>query len=61
MSITMKNYGITWTDPDGTPRASVSSYDEKSADGRKAELEADGCTKVRIVETKPGQPLQPEG
>ncbi|QQM45234.1 hypothetical protein [Streptomyces liliifuscus] len=56
----MKNYGILWTDPDGTPRASVVSYDKPSADGRKVELEAGGCTKVRVVETKPGEALQPQ-
>jgi len=28
MTITMKNYGLTWTDPDGTKRASAVAYDE---------------------------------
>lgn len=59
MTITMKNYGLTWTDPDGVPHASVVSYDKASAEQRKAELEAGGCTDVRIVETKPGELLEP--
>jgi hypothetical protein len=57
----MKNYGITWTDPAGTPRVDVVSYDERSADDRKKALEAAGCTDVAIVETKPGQRLEPAG
>ncbi|MGW7087487.1 hypothetical protein ACWGH2_28875 [Streptomyces sp. NPDC054871] len=60
MAITMKNYGLTWTDPDGTPRASVCSYDKGSAEDRKLKLKAGGCTKVRVEETKPGQLLQPQ-
>ncbi|MEU6680956.1 hypothetical protein [Streptomyces sp. NPDC046925] len=59
MSITMKNYGLTWTSADGRNRASVCSYDTGSAQNRKARLEADGCTKVQIHETKPGQPVEP--
>ena len=61
MAITMKNYGLTWTDPDGVPRVSVVSYDKSSADGRKERLEGSGCTKVRVVETKPGEVLEPRG
>lgn len=57
----MQNYGLTWTDPDGMPRASVVSYDKTSADGRKVELEAAGCTEVRIAETKPGELPEPRG
>ncbi|MFF4536524.1 hypothetical protein [Streptomyces aureus] len=57
----MKNYGLTWTDPDGTPRASVVSYDKASADDRKARLEAGGATNVEVVETKPGELAQPKG
>lgn len=56
----MKNYGILWTDPDGTPRASVVSYDKPSADGRAKELVDAKCDKVRVVETKPGDLLQPQ-
>ncbi|MFH9968335.1 hypothetical protein ACH4PR_44740 [Streptomyces mirabilis] len=44
MAVAMTNYGLTWTDPDGTPRASVVSYDKVSADRPKDELEAGGCT-----------------
>ena len=51
----MKNYGLTWTDPDGTPRAAAVSYDNASAETRKKRLEADGCTDVTVVETKPGE------
>ncbi|MWA08709.1 hypothetical protein [Streptomyces sp. BA2] len=61
MAITMKNYGLTWTDPDGAARATVCSYDKASAEDRRAKLEAGGCTNVRVEETKPGQLLQPQG
>lgn len=56
----MQNYGLTWTDLDGTPRASVVSYDQASAEQRKARLEAAGCTAVEVVETKPGERPQPK-
>nr|WP_168504011.1 hypothetical protein [Streptomyces sp. S1D4-11]QIY92932.1 hypothetical protein HEP87_50235 [Streptomyces sp. S1D4-11] len=55
MAIAMTNYGLTWTDPDGTPRAAVVSYDKVSADRRKTEIEAGGCTSVEVDETKPGE------
>jgi hypothetical protein len=55
----MKNYGLTWTDSTGTPRAAAVSYDKASADSRKERLEADGCTAVEVVETKPGELPQP--
>jgi hypothetical protein len=57
----MTNYGLTWTDPDGTPRAAAVSYDKASAEARKARLEADGCTAVEVVETKPGELPQARG
>lgn len=59
MTITMKNYGIAWTATDGTRCASAVAYDERSAEGRKQELEGDGCTDVTIVEAKPGQLPEP--
>ncbi|GHD70076.1 hypothetical protein GCM10010317_076590 [Streptomyces mirabilis] len=59
MTIAMQNYGLTWTDPDGTARADVVSYDKTSADRRKGELEAAGCTAVEVAETKPGERLAP--
>jgi len=55
----MKNYGLTWTDPAGVPRAAAVSYDKASAEHRQARLEADGCTDVEVVETKPGELAQP--
>lgn len=55
MAITMQNYSLTWTDPDGTPKAAVVSYDQASAGQRKQQLEAEGCTEVEVVETKPGE------
>jgi hypothetical protein len=57
----MKNYGLTWTDPDGTPRAAAVSYDKASADDRQARLVAAKCRDVEIVETKPGELAQPQG
>ncbi|KOG33272.1 hypothetical protein [Streptomyces resistomycificus] len=54
MTITMQNYGLTWTDPDGIPRASAVAYDKPSAERQKEKLEAGRCTSVEVVETKPG-------
>lgn len=55
----MKNYGITWTDADGTRRASGVSYDKPSADDRKKQIEAEvgdaEAAAVDIVEVKPGE------
>lgn len=59
MTITMQNFALTWTDPDGTPRASAVAYDEPSAGQRKSELEAAGCTRIEIVEVKPGTLPEP--
>lgn len=61
MAITMTNYGLTWTDPDGTPRAASVSYDKASAEDRKKRLVAAKCKDIEIVETKPGERLQPAG
>jgi hypothetical protein len=58
MAITMDDYGLTWTDADGRNHASVCHYDKKSADNRKAELEAAGYTNVEVVSVKVGQVLQ---
>lgn len=55
----MQNYGLTWTSPDGAPRASAVAYDKTSADERKTELEDAGCTRIEIVPVKPGQLPQP--
>ncbi|MES9523787.1 hypothetical protein [Streptomyces capoamus] len=47
MTITVRSYGFTWTDPDGTPRA--------SADRRRQELEQAGATGIVRVTVKPGE------
>ncbi|MEU8642217.1 hypothetical protein AB0C91_09900 [Streptomyces sp. NPDC048674] len=49
MAITMKNYGLTWTTPDGTAQASGVSYDKASAEDRKKRLEVEGATDIAIV------------
>lgn len=59
--MTMQNFAILWTDPDGTPRASAVAYDKTSAGHRKTELERGGCTEVEIVETAPGTLPEPRG
>lgn len=56
---TMQNYGLTWTEPDGTPRASGVAYDEPSAQDRKDALESAHCTSVEIMAVKPGELPQP--
>ncbi|MFF7142222.1 hypothetical protein ACFZB5_13370 [Streptomyces nodosus] len=60
MPTTMQNYGLTWTDTDGTPRASTVAYDKPSAGHRRADLEAAGCTNVEIIPVQPGQLPQPQ-
>jgi hypothetical protein len=57
----MKNFSLTWTDPDGTARAAAVSYDKASAEARKARLVAAKCREVEVVETKPGELAQPKG
>jgi hypothetical protein len=52
---TMQNYGLTWTDPTGTPRAAAVAYDERSAQHRKGVLESERCASVEIVPIKPGE------
>ncbi|MFF9206321.1 hypothetical protein ACF1AE_31880 [Streptomyces sp. NPDC014986] len=59
MKITMRSYGFTWTDTDGTPRASAVAYDEVSADRRREELEEAGASDIERVEVKPGELLAP--
>ncbi|MEU1513272.1 hypothetical protein ABZ490_14110 [Streptomyces sp. NPDC005811] len=54
-----QNYGLLWTDPDGTPQASAGGYDKRSAKHRRTELKAVGCTRVAIVPVKPGEVPEP--
>lgn len=61
MTITMQNFGLTWTDPDGIPRASAVAYDKPSVERQKERLEGDGCSDVEIVPVKPGQLPEPRG
>jgi hypothetical protein len=55
MATTMQSYSFTWTDPDGTPRASAVSYDDVSAERRRAELVEDRATDIERVAVKPGE------
>ncbi|MEU9218955.1 hypothetical protein AB0D47_20665 [Streptomyces sp. NPDC048376] len=55
MPITMQSYSFTWTDPDGTRRASAVAYDRTSADRRRKELEKAGATDINEVAVKPGE------
>lgn len=61
MTITMQNFALTWTAPDGTPRASAVAYNKTSADERKSELEKAGARDVEIVAVAPGQLPEPKG
>ncbi|MFS4103734.1 hypothetical protein [Streptomyces sp. PD-S100-1] len=58
--MTMQHYGFTWTDPDGTPRASAVAYDRTSANHRRKELEAAGATDIEEVAVKPGELPKPK-
>jgi hypothetical protein len=55
MTITMQNYGLTWTDTDGIPQASAVAYDQASAERQKERLEGKGCSSVEISPVRPGQ------
>jgi hypothetical protein len=61
MPITMKSFALTWTDPDGIPRASAVAYDKPSAGRQKETLEAGGCSSVEIVPVAPGTLPEPRG
>lgn len=58
MTSVMQNYGLLWTDPDGTPQASAGRYDKRSAKHRRTELKAVGCTHVEIVPVRPGERVE---
>ncbi|WP_217241037.1 hypothetical protein [Streptomyces sp. AC555_RSS877] len=55
MTITMQNYGLTWTDADGMPQASAVAYDQASANRQNEKLEASGCSGIEIVPVSPGR------
>ncbi|MFJ5644015.1 hypothetical protein [Streptomyces sp. NPDC093223] len=55
MAIKMINYGLTWTDTDGVPRASAVAYDKVSGEREAGKLRDAGSTDVELVEVKPGQ------
>ncbi|MFD7705736.1 hypothetical protein [Streptomyces sp. NPDC059786] len=57
---TTTGFAFTWTDPDGTPRASAVSYDEKSADRRQTELEDAGARDIEMVPVGYGELPQPK-
>ncbi|MET9535328.1 hypothetical protein ABZY02_33020 [Streptomyces sp. NPDC006649] len=54
MAIMMTDHVLTWTDSDGTPRASGVGYDRPSAGHQKEKLENQGCTDVEVTQAKPG-------
>lgn len=54
MTISMQNYALTWTEPDGTRRASAVAYDKTTAEQRKTEL-SKTVDDVEIVPVKPGE------
>ncbi|WP_416476889.1 hypothetical protein [Streptomyces sp. LKA04] len=55
MPTTMRSYAFTWTDTDGTPRASAIAYDRASADRRRGELEETGANDIVEVAVGPGE------
>lgn len=60
MTITMQNYGLTWTDADGAPRTSAVAYDEASAGQRRDELVKAKAEDIEIVPVKPGELPEPK-
>lgn len=55
MATTMQSYSFTWTDPDGSRRASAVAYDRASADRRRGELEKAGASDIVEVAVGPGE------
>ncbi|MFI9155709.1 hypothetical protein [Streptomyces sp. NPDC053367] len=55
MTITMQNYALTWTDSNGTKRASAVAYDEPSAERRRLELATAGASGIAVVPVAVGQ------
>ncbi|MFJ6722239.1 hypothetical protein [Streptomyces sp. NPDC091259] len=52
----MENYRVMWVRArDGRAMVSTVSYDQPSAEHRKADLETEGATDIRIVKMKPGE------
>ncbi|MGI5414020.1 hypothetical protein ACQEV9_45430 [Streptomyces chartreusis] len=51
----MQNFALTWTDLDGTPRASAVAYDKKTAQQRQDELVTAKASGIQIVPVRPGQ------
>lgn len=60
MTTIMQNYGLTWTDLDGTPRATVTAYDKPSAQHRKDQLESAGASDIEIHSVRLGEQLEPK-
>ncbi|WP_405576514.1 hypothetical protein [Streptomyces sp. NBC_01092] len=60
MTITMRNFALTWTDLDGTLRASAVAHDMKTAEQRRAELETAGAADREIVPAGPGRLPDPK-
>ncbi|WP_369383236.1 hypothetical protein [Streptomyces sp. cg36] len=56
----MTNYGLTWTDPDGVPRAAAVSYGESSGEDRAKQLVAAKCKNVELTEIEVGQLPRPK-
>ncbi|WP_316784380.1 hypothetical protein [Streptomyces sasae] len=55
MPIAMQNFALTWTDANGTRRASAVAYDRRSADQRRAQLDEAGATQIKIMPVRPGE------
>ncbi|WP_328484898.1 hypothetical protein [Streptomyces zaomyceticus] len=52
----MVNYRVKWVRArDGKTMVSTVSYDQPSAEQRKADLEAEGATEIKIVKVRPGE------
>ncbi|WP_162688403.1 MULTISPECIES: hypothetical protein [unclassified Streptomyces] len=52
----MVNYRVKWVRAsDGKAMVSTVSYDQPSAEHRKADLEAESATDIKIVKVRPGE------
>ncbi|WP_239516513.1 MULTISPECIES: hypothetical protein [unclassified Streptomyces] len=55
-SVAMVNYRVRWVRArDGKAMVSAVSYDQPSAEHRKADLEAEGATDIKIVKVRAGE------
>ncbi|MFD8306712.1 hypothetical protein ACFV29_30860 [Streptomyces sp. NPDC059690] len=59
MTMAVRRYGLTWTDPDGAVQASAGLFDKQAAIRRRRALKDAGCKHVKVVKVHAGELPQP--